>query len=132
MFANCDLKAYELNDENVFLGIVRFNDVLLSRGDFTRPFLKDFRPKTIASIGKRDYEKTDAFIIASLNDYYKRITSSGTEEERTLMNQNYNRLYSSWTSLNDAKTKHDYKMMETSYEEISYQLYLIGYKMSNS
>ena len=43
----------------------------------------------------------------------------------------YYRLYNSWTILNQSKTTGQYKIMEDAYDEISYQLYLIGYKLSN-
>jgi len=132
MFTKCDFKTLELNDGNIYVGIIHWNDNFLNRGQFVRPFIRDLTVKKIAKIGKRDYNVTDNFIISALNDYYKRISSAKSENERKIMLTNYNRLYQSWTILNQSKMAHQYKMMEDTYDEISYQLYLLGYKMSNS
>ncbi len=58
--------------------------------------------------------------------------NEANKSEKETMLQNYNRLYNSWTILNQAKQQGQYKTMEDSYDEISYQLYLLGYKMSNN
>lgn len=129
MFNKCDFITMKLNDGATYLGLVRYNDVILGR-EFSRPFLRDDSVKQISKIIMRDYNKTDQFIVAALNDYYKRI-SVVQEAERAVMLQNYNRLYQSWTLLNQAKASKNMEVMEQQYDSLSYQLYLLGYKMSN-
>lgn len=131
MFNKCDLIPMKFSDGATFLGLVHYNDVKLKSQIFSYPFERDLIKKQIVCINSRDYNKSDRFIIASLNDYYKRI-SIVNEEERLLMIQNYNRLYSSWSRLNEAKQKQDRASMEQCYDSIFYQLYLLGYKMSNN
>lgn len=132
MFSKCDFRILKLNDDNNYLGIVRFNENLLNQGEFRKPFFRDTNMKLILKVGKRNYNLSDQFIISALNDYYKRMNEAGNKTEQETMLANYNRLYNSWTLLNQAKSNHQYKMMEDSYDEISYQLYLLGYKMSNN
>lgn len=132
MFSKCDFRILKLNDNNIYLGIVRFNENLLNQGEFRKPFFRDTNMKLILKVGKRNYNLSDQFIISALNDYYKRMNEAGNKTEQETMLANYNRLYNSWTLLNQAKSNHQYKMMEDSYDEISYQLYLLGYKMSNN
>lgn len=131
MFSKCDFKTLKLNDNNYYLGIIRYNEKELNQSEFLKPFYRDLTPKLILKIGKRNYPLYDQFIITSLNDYYKRMNEASKNEQENML-QNYNRLYNSWTILNQAKQNHQYKIMEDSYDEISYQLYLLGYKMSNN
>ena len=132
MFSKCDFRTLKLNDGNNYLGIVRFNKKILDQEEFRKPFFRDSNMKLILKIGKRNYSLSDQFIITALNDYYKRMNEANNKTEQETMLTNYNRLYNSWTLLNQAKRHHQYKMMEDSYDEISYQLYLLGYKMSNN
>lgn len=131
MFNKCDFKALELNDNSTFVGIIRYNDHIIPKQRFLRPFIRDCSMKQIIKIGKRDYNKSDQFISAALNDYYKRISTS-PEAERNNMITNYNRLYQSWTILNQSKINRNYKTMEDCYDSLSYQLYLLGYKMADN
>ncbi|MCI8394083.1 MAG: hypothetical protein HFH86_01200 [Bacilli bacterium] len=131
MFTKCDFKTLQLKDGEKYVGLIRINDLVLQRGPFTRPFQRETNQRIITSIGKRDYNQNDQYIIAALNDYYKQINMAKNAEERNQMLENYNRLYNSWMILNQAKATHQYKVMEDAYDEISYQLYLIGYKLSN-
>ena len=124
MFSKCDFKTVKLNDNNSYYGLIRYNE-------FQKPFIREQTSKQIAKIGKRNYQLSDQFIISALNDYYKRMNEANKSEKETML-QNYNRLYNSWTILNQAKQQGQYKTMEDSYDEISYQLYLLGYKMSNN
>lgn len=130
MFSKCDLKSVELNDGNKFLGIIKYNEKLVEEDNFLKPFIHDQAMKQVLSIGKRDYQKSDNFISTSLNDYYKKI-GTASNQEREVMLENYNRLYQSWTLLNQAKASNNQAMVEEYYESLSYQLYLLGYKMSN-
>jgi len=130
MFTKCDLKTLELLDGNTFLGIVKSNENAIPK-IFLRPFLRENSPKQIVRVGKRNYMLSDQFISASLNDYYKRINNT-KEVERNIMLENYNRLYQSWTLLNQAKSAQNYRLMENYYDSLFYQLYLLGYKMSNN
>jgi len=130
MFDKCDLKAVELSDNNTFLGIVKYNEFLVKEDNFLKPFLRDQNMKQIIRIGKKDYQSFDQFISVSLNDYYKKINNA-KKEERERMLEIYNRLYQSFTLLNQAKQTGNQKAMDDYYDSISYQLYLIGYKMSN-
>ncbi len=132
MFSKCDFKTLKLNDSALFVGLIRLNESLINQKDFIRPLIRDLQSKSILKIGKRDYQASDQFIITALNDYYNRMNQARNKEEEEKMKENYNRLYNSWTLLNQAKTNHQYKVMEDSYDEISYQLYLLGYKMSNN
>ncbi len=130
MFTKCDLKALELLDGNSFLGIVKSNQKIIQENNFLKPFIRENNSKQIIRIGKRNYAQTDQFISSALNDYYKRL-STAKDDERNIMLQNYNRLYQSWTMLNNAKTTQNYKNIDSCYDSLSYQLYLLGYKMSN-
>jgi hypothetical protein len=130
MFSKGDLKTLKLNDNNYYWGMIRYNENLINQNDFLKPFCRDVSPKLILKIGKRNYALSDQFIIMSLNDYYKRMNEAPKNEKERMI-ENYNRLYKSWTTLNQAKQNRQYKIMEDSYDEISYQLYLLGYKMSN-
>lgn len=132
MFSKCDFRTLKLNDNNNYLGLVRYNENLLNKESFIKPFLRDLNSKLISKVGKRNYNLSDQFIVGALNDYYQRMNQATNKMEQETMLANYNRLYNSWTILNQAKTNHQYKMMEDSYDEISYQLYLLGYKMSNN
>ena len=132
MFLKCDFRTFRLSDNDKYLGLVRWNEPFLNQNNFIRPFFRDQTNKLIVKIGKRNYALSDQFIINALNDYYKRLNSASNKVEQETMNANYNRLYNSWMILNQAKKNHQYKMMEDSYDEISYQLYLLGYKMSNN
>jgi len=118
----------KLNDGASYLGLVRYNDAVLNRV-FSRPIERDNGGKQIVKMNARDYNRTEEFIVAAMNDYYKRI-SSVQEEKRAVMLQNYNRLYESWTLLNQAKKNRNMQIMEQQYDSLSYQLYLLGYKMS--
>lgn len=132
MFLKCDFRIFRLSDNDKYVGLVRFNESFLHQNSFIRPFCRDFMNKMILKIGKRNYALSDQFIVQALNDYYKRLNTATNKTEQETMNANYQRLYNSWTLLNQAKNNHQYKMMEDSYDEISYQLYLLGYKMSNN
>jgi hypothetical protein len=131
MFSKCDFKTVKLNDNNSYYGLIRYNEALILQNEFQKPFIREQTSKQIAKIGKRNYQLSDQFIISALNDYYKRMNQANKSEKETML-QNYNRLYNSWTILNQAKQQGQYKTMEDSYDEISYQLYLLGYKMSNN
>lgn len=131
MFAKCDFKTLELNDNSNYLGIVKVNESLLKRADLNQPINRDKNPKLLIKVGKRDYAKCDEFIITSLNDYYNRM-SSATQKDREMMLLNYNRLYESWTNLNQAKSNQDFSNLDEQYDSLSYQLYLLGYKMSKN
>ncbi len=131
MFDKCDFRTLELKDGMKFVGIVRSNDIAVQREFYLTPFVRDLSAKMILRIGTRNYNLCDQFIVASLNDYYKRINEA-KNDAREMMLANYNRLYQSFTILNQAKQTHNYKMMEDCYDSLSYQLYLLGYKMSNS
>ncbi len=130
MFAKFDLKTLELHDGNTFCGLVKYNAEKM-KAIFHRPIYRDNNPKMINKIGKRDYAIFDKFIVSALNDYYTRMNATTKDDEKNKMLENYNRLYGSWVILNQAKANNQYKIMEDSYDEISYQLYLLGYKMSN-
>lgn len=130
MFTKCDLKAMELNDGNAFLGIIKYNENLIKNENFLVPFIREQRMLSVISVGKRDYKNTDIFISQSLNDYYKKINSAKKDEKERML-ETYNRMYQCWTLLNQAKQVGNRKIMEDYYESISYQLYLLGYKMSN-
>lgn len=130
MFTKCDLKPLELNDNNIFLGIVRYNENKI-KNNLERLIEQERKNLQVIKIGKIDFEKSDQFIISALNDYYKRITEA-TEEEKNTMLSNYNRLYESWTLLNQAKAINNFHAMEEYYESLSYQLYLLGYKMTKN
>lgn len=123
-------KVMKLNDGDKYLGIIRYNDEIIRSGRFVRPFVRVVNPLQIIIMGNRDYHKLDQFIIAALNDYYKKISAS-SETERSMMLKNYNHLYQLWTLLNQAKNNYNYKMMNQHYDALSYQLYLLGYKVSN-
>lgn len=129
MFAKCDFKTLELNDGSNLLGLVKINEAILKEGEFVLPILRDESAKLIVRVGKRDYKKSDEFIIASLNDYYNRMNATN-ESERDVMLVNYNRLYQIWTALNETKKSKDYKTLDEQYDSLSYQLYLLGYKMN--
>lgn len=128
MFTNCDLKPFQLNDNQRVVGIVHVNEDVLQRKNLILPILRDMNPKLIIKVGKQDYQKLDIFISASLNDYYNRMNAA-VDEEKNRMIANYNQLYNSWTSLNAAKNNHNDMLMEEQYNSLSYQLYLLGYKM---
>lgn len=129
MFTKCDLKPFELNDNSILLGFVQVNETIFNQRKISIPIERDTNPKLIIRIGKRNYEEYDKFIIAALNDYYKRINDA-SENEKALMLANYNQLYHSWTKLNQAKTQGNTNI-DAIYDSLSYQLYLLGYKMSN-
>lgn len=131
MFSKANFKILKFNDGSLYLGLIEANLEFLSQNLFVQPIVRDISQKCIIKIGKRNYQLSDQFIITALNDYYKRINETSSEEDRNIMLANYNRLYNSWTILNQAKTTGQYKIMEDAYDEISYQLYLIGYKLSN-
>ena len=131
MFSKANFKILKFNDGSLYLGLIEANLEFLSQNLFVQPIVRDNSQKRIIKIGKRNYQLSDQFIITALNDYYKRINETSSEEDRNIMLANYNRLYNSWTILNQAKTTGQYKIMEDAYDEISYQLYLIGYKLSN-
>ncbi len=131
MFSKSDFKILKFNDGMNYLGLIQANINFLSQNLFLQPILRDPSLKRIIKIGKRNYQLSDQFIITALNDYYKRINETSDEETRNIMLENYRRLYNSWTILNQAKTSGQYKVMEDTYDDISYQLYLIGYKLSN-
>ena len=131
MFSKANFKILKFNDGSLYLGLIEANLEFLSQNLFVQPIVRDISQKRIIKIGKRNYQLSDQFIITALNDYYKRINETSSEEDRNIMLANYHRLYNSWTILNQAKTTGQYKIMEDAYDEISYQLYLIGYKLSN-
>ncbi len=127
MFKKCNLKKLELYDQNTYCGFIRYNEEKMQEY-FHRPILHENTPKIITKIGKRNYVEEDQFIVQALNDYYTRMNAAPKSEEKNRMLENYNRLYQSWMILNQAKNAGQYKVMEDSYDEISYQLYLLGYK----
>lgn len=131
MFSKSDFKILKFNDGTTYLGLIQANLDFIIQNLFVQPISRDITSKRIIKIGKRNYQLSDQFIITALNDYYKKINETSDEAERNIMLANYNRLYNSWTILNQAKTNGQYKVMEDAYDEISYQLYLIGYKLSN-
>lgn len=131
MFSKCDFKILELNDNFNFMGIVKLNDSLLKRANFIQPIFRNTSPLIIQKVGKKDYHQYDEFIITSLNDYYNRM-SSASQKDREMMLLNYNRLYESWTKLNQAKSNQDFSNLDEQYDSLSYQLYLLGYKMSKN
>ncbi len=131
MFSKCDFKVLELNDNSIYIGIVKLNDSLLKKANIMQPIIRDTSFKQIKKVDKKNYATYDEFIITSLNDYYNRM-SSASQKDREMMLINYNRLYESWTKLNQAKSTQDFKDLDEQYDSLSYQLYLLGYKMSNN
>lgn len=126
MFTDTTLKKFVVDENNISIGKLEVNNDILKNANFIRPFVRKKDTKEITKIGNRDYQKTEQYIIDSLNDYYNRLMNA-TESERNYMLETYTRLYGMWQELRNFKISKNLAEIEKIYDLFSYELYVLGY-----
>ncbi len=125
MFEKATNKMLQWLDHGQVLGIVKINDKHDFKKQTKRP-IKRNQGAVIVSLGRVNYALLDEFIMRSLNDYYSKINTCKDFEERKRRIAEYNTLYSLWYQVNVARQNQDFAL-NSYYDDIVYQLYLLGY-----
>lgn len=125
MFANAVKKELQFLDNGSVVGTVWLNTSFPFKNKTKRPFERN-SGREVVMIGRVNYALLDQFIIASLNDYYKKISDTKNMDEYNQKIVSYNELYQLWYRVNNAKQNNDIGL-NSYYDDIVYKLYLLGY-----
>ena len=125
MFANAVKKELQFLDNGSVVGTVWLNTSFPFKNETKRPFERNLG-REVVMIGRVNYALLDQFIIASLNDYYKKISDTKNMDEYNQKIVSYNELYQLWYRVNNAKQNNDISL-NSYYDDIVYKLYLLGY-----
>lgn len=125
MFANAVKKELQFLDNGSVVGTVWLNTSFPFKNKTKRPFERNLG-REVVMIGRVNYALLDQFIIASLNDYYKKISDTKNMDEYNQKIVSYNELYQLWYRVNNAKQNNDISL-NSYYDDIVYKLYLLGY-----
>ena len=126
MLALSQSYKYDLDSNDKKLGTLIISKFLKETSRYKMPF-EDTPKKELIKIGNGDYDNVDNFIIESLNDYYKKLSSPSDVASKEEMLENYTKLYQLWTSICSKKEEKNIVELNELYGKISYGLYLLGY-----
>ena len=127
MLALSQCKKYEIDINSKSKGVLLISKFLKDISLYKIPF-EDNNKMEIVKIGNGDYDDVDTFIVDSLNDYYKKLSSPSDVETKESMLSTYTKLYELWTSINHKKEENNIVELNELYGKLSYGLYLIGYE----
>ena len=126
MLALSQSYKFELDSNGKKLGTLTISKFLKEVSRYKMPF-EDTTKKEIIKIGNGDYDNVDNFIIESLNDYYKKLSSPSDVTSKEDMLDNYTKLYELWNGICQKKEENNIVELNDLYGKISYGLYLLGY-----
>ena len=126
MLASSQSVKYKIDNNGKFLGKLKVSKFIKEISKYKIPFA-DTKKLVVEKIGVGDYDNFDAFIITSLNDYYKKLSSPSDVESKEKMLETYSNLYSLWENICNMKNTDDYNELNSLYNKISYGLYILGY-----
>lgn len=126
MLALSQSYKYDLDSNDKKFGTLIVSKFLKETSRYKMPF-EDTPKKELIKIGNGDYDNVDNFIIESLNDYYKKLSSPSDVDSKEEMLENYTKLYQLWTSICNKKEEKNVVELNELYGKISYGLYLLGY-----
>ena len=126
MLALSQSYKYDLDSNDKKFGTLIVSKFLKETRRYKMPF-EDTPKKELIKIGNGDYDNVDNFIIESLNDYYKKLSSPSDVDSKEEMLENYTKLYQLWTSICNKKEEKNVVELNELYGKISYGLYLLGY-----
>lgn len=116
-----------VKDQERRIGTIHINPGAYSIGEYTRPFLHQTEKLTWEEKSNLPYEALNAYIIAALNDYYKKIEEVKETNEKEKRIRTYQRLYNLWVNLNNEKRKGNKKEADAYYRDLRYELHVLGY-----
>ena len=126
MFIDTTFKKYKIDENNIAIGELEINPVIIEKCEFSYPFIRENIRKIITKIGNRDYEKLNKYIIDSMNEYFNRLNNASASEKKRML-VTYNRLYDMWKELHNYKKNNNLVEMDKVYDLFSYELYVLGY-----
>ena len=118
---------YKITIEGKSLGTLLVSKFIKDINNYKYPF-EDTKKMTLVKIGNGNYDDIDSFIIDSLNDYYKKLSSPSDVDTKEDMLNEYTKLYSLWTEICNIKDTGNFVKLNELYGKISYGLYLLGYE----
>lgn len=127
MLALSQSRKYEININDKTKGVLLISKFLKDISLYKIPF-EETDKLEVLKIGNGDYDDVDTFIVDSLNDYYKKLSSPSDVETKESMLSTYTKLYELWTSINHKKEENNIVELNELYDKLSYGLYLIGYE----
>lgn len=126
VFSSVKLIEWNLSDRGKYIGTIKANMAKIKNQRFIRPFRREQRKLVVFQVGNVNYEYLDRFIIKAMNDYYQKI-NVGLKEEIAAKNNRYVQLYQLWNAILEAK-KNNASNLGTLYDDLIYELYVLGYK----
>ena len=126
MLTSSQSTKYKIDNNDKFIGKLKVSNFIKDISKYKIPFA-DTKKLVVEKIGIGNYDNFDAFIIQSLNDYYKKLSSPSDVDSKEKMLENYSNLYSLWESICNKKNQNDYNELSLLYNKLSYGLYLLGY-----
>ena len=126
MLAASQSIKYNIDNDGKFIGKLKVSKFIKSINKYKLPF-SDTKKLEVIKIGIGDYDDFDNFIISSLNDYYKKLSSPSDVESKEDMLETYSNLYSLWEQICKEKAQNNYDELSDLYNKISYGLYILGY-----
>ena len=126
MLALSQSLKYNLKENNKNIGTLVVSKFIKSIDRYKFPF-EDTSKKELVKIGNGTYENFDNFVIASLNDYYSKLSNPSDVETKEEMLDKYAKLYEMWSSICKMKKENNIVELNKLYNKISYGLFLLGY-----
>ena len=126
MLAASQSIKYNIDNDGKFIGKLKVSKFIKSINKYKLPF-SDTKKLEVIKIGIGDYDDFDNFIISSLTDYYKKLSSPSDVESKEDMLETYSNLYSLWEQICKEKAQNNYDELSDLYNKISYGLYILGY-----
>ena len=126
MIALSQSYKYNLDSNGKKLGTLFISKFIKNIDRYKMPF-EDTSKKELIKIGNGNYDNIDNFIIESLNDYYKKLSSPSDVTSKEDMLDNYTKLYELWNGICQKKEENNIVELNDLYGKISYGLYLLGY-----
>ncbi len=125
IFAN-QCKKYDIKINAEYYGKLQVSNFLNRYAKYRFPFIKN-EEGIIVKIGDSNLIRYDEYIIASLNDYYNKLSDPSDLSIKEKMLDNYTKLYSLWSEINIKKDENNILELNELYKKISYGLYILGY-----
>ena len=109
---------YKIYNNCKDIGEFKVSNFLNDIKKYKIPF-EDSKKLVIDKIGVGTYDNFDAFIIESLNDYYKKLTNPSDVDKKEDMLEIYSNLYSLWENICKQKDQGNYIEIRKLYNKIT-------------
>lgn len=118
---------YKLDSNGKDLGTMLVSKNIKDTSVYKYPFMSPNKKLEVVKIGSGNYNDFDSFIIASLNDYFNKLSNPSDLETKEGMLDKYTKLYNLWSIICEKKETNDVASLQKYYDKISYGLYQLGY-----